>query len=375
MSYNSFGHVLRVTTWGESHGPALGCVVDGCPPGLSLTAEDIQVWLDKRRPGSSKFVTQRQEPDQVRILSGVFEDGRTNGPVTTGTPISLLIDNVDQRSKDYSDIAQSFRPGHADYTYFAKYGVRDYRGGGRSSARETAARVAAGAVARKILGSGVTIRAALVQVGEVKIDRSRWNWAQTIQNPFWCPDAETVPVWEEYLGDIRKHGSSVGAVVEVQAVGVPAGWGAPIYAKLDAELAAALISINAAKGVEIGAGFASAALSGEQNADEMRMGADGQVEFLSNHAGGILGGISTGQPVIARVAFKPTSSILTPRASINEAGDPIEVRTTGRHDPCVALRAAPVVEAMTALVLADAMMMHRAQTGGGAFAPGAMGRR
>ena len=370
MSHNSFGHLFRVTTWGESHGPALGCVVDGCPPGLALTAEDIQVWLDKRRPGTSKFVTQRQEPDQVRILSGVFEDARTDGQVTTGTPISLMIENVDQRSKDYSDIAQSFRPGHADFTYFAKYGVRDYRGGGRSSARETAARVAAGAVARKILGAGVIVRAALVQVGEIKIDRSRWDWAQTTENPFWCPDAQTVPVWEAYLGEVRKNGSSVGAVVEVEATGVPAGWGAPIYAKLDSELAAALMSINAAKGVEIGAGFESAALSGEENADEMRIGPDGQVNFLSNHAGGVLGGISTGQPVVARVAFKPTSSILTPRRSINEAGETIEVRTTGRHDPCVALRAAPVVEAMTALVLADALLMHRAQTGGGAFAPG-----
>ena len=375
MSYNSFGHLLRVTTWGESHGPALGCVVDGCPPGIALTPEDIQVWLDKRKPGTSKFVTQRAEPDQVRILSGVFDDARTGGPVTTGTPISLMIENVDQRSKDYGDIAQSFRPGHADFTYFAKYGVRDYRGGGRASARETAARVAAGAVARKILGSGVVIRAALVQVGDKAIDRSRWDWAETLNNPFWCPDPGTVAVWEDYLGEVRKAGSSVGAIVEVEAIGVPAGWGAPIYAKLDAELAAAMMSINASKGVEIGSGFAAAALTGEQNADEMRMGNDGQVQFTSNHAGGILGGISTGQAVTARVAFKPTSSILTPRQSINEAGEPIDVRTTGRHDPCVALRAAPVVEAMTALVLADAMLMHRAQTGGGAFTPGASGRR
>jgi chorismate synthase len=373
MSYNSFGHLLRVTTWGESHGPALGCVVDGCPPGIALTPQDIQVWLDKRKPGTSKFVTQRAEPDQVRILSGVFEDARTGGPVTTGTPISLMIENVDQRSKDYSDIAQSFRPGHADFTYFAKYGVRDYRGGGRASARETAARVAAGAVARKILGAGVVIRAALVQVGDKAIDRSRWDWAETLNNPFWCPDPGTVPVWEDYLGEIRKKGSSVGAIVEVEAIGVPAGWGAPIYAKLDAELAAALMSINASKGVEIGAGFASAALSGEDNADEMRM-AGGEVQFTSNHAGGILGGISTGQAVTARVAFKPTSSILTPRQSINEAGEAIDVRTTGRHDPCVALRAAPVVEAMTACVLADALLMHRAQTGGGAFKPGGQGR-
>ena len=374
MSMNSFGHLLRVTTWGESHGPALGCVVDGCPPGIPLTAEDIQHWLDKRRPGTGKFVTQRQEPDQVRILSGVFEDARTDGQVTTGAPISLMIENVDQRSKDYSEIAQAFRPGHADYAYFAKYGVRDYRGGGRSSARETAARVAAGAVARKVLGAGVTVRAALVQVGDAPIDRSRWDWSERENNPFWCPDPGTVPVWEEYLGEIRKKGSSVGAIVEVEAVGVPAGWGAPIYAKLDAELAAGLMSINAAKGVEIGAGFASAALSGEENADEMRIGGDGQVEFLSNNAGGVLGGISTGQPVTARVAFKPTSSILTPRRSINEKGEEIEVLTKGRHDPCVALRAAPVVEAMTALALADAMLMHRAQTGGGAFSPGGRGR-
>ena len=370
MSYNSFGHLLRVTTWGESHGPALGCVVDGCPPGLPLTAEDIQVWLDKRKPGTSKFVTQRQEPDQVRIMSGVFEDERTHGQVTTGTPISLMIENVDQRSKDYSEIAQQFRPGHADYTYFAKYGVRDYRGGGRSSARETAARVAAGAVARKILGPDVVIRAALVQVGEITIDRSGWDWDQTQENPFWCPDPGTVPVWEEYLAEVRKRGSSVGAIVELECTGVPAGWGAPIYAKLDAELAAAMMSINASKGVEIGSGFAAAALSGEENADEMRVDNDGEVMFLSNHAGGILGGISTGQPVVARVAFKPTSSILTPRQSINEKGEPIEVQTKGRHDPCVALRAAPVVEAMAACVLADALLMHRAQTGGGAFRPG-----
>ncbi|MGZ3279326.1 MAG: chorismate synthase [Caulobacteraceae bacterium] len=374
MSYNSFGHLLRVTTWGESHGPAHGCVVDGCPPGLPLTAEDIQVWLNKRRPGTSKFVTQRQEPDQVRILSGVFEDERTHGQVTTGTPISLMIENVDQRSKDYSEIAQQFRPGHADYTYFAKYGVRDYRGGGRSSARETAARVAAGAVARMILGPDVVIRAALVQVGEKTIDRGAWDWDQTGENPFWCPDPGTVPVWEDYLGEVRKRGSSVGAIVELECTGVPAGWGAPIYAKLDAELAAAMMSINASKGVEIGSGFAAAALSGEENADEMRVDNDGEAMFLSNHAGGILGGISTGQPVVARVAFKPTSSILTPRQSINERGEPIEVMTKGRHDPCVALRAAPVVEAMAACVLADAMLMHRAQTGGGAFKPGGRGR-
>ena len=368
MSHNSFGHLFRVTTWGESHGPALGCVVDGCPPGLKLTAEDIQVWLDKRRPGQGKFVTQRQEPDAVKILSGVFEDDRTDGQVTTGTPISMLIENVDQRSRDYSEIAQAFRPGHADYPYFAKYGVRDYRGSGRASARETAARVAAGAVARKVIG-GVAVRAALVQIGPHTVDRARWDWDQTLRNPFWCPDAETVAVWEEHLEKTRKAGSSTGAVVEVEAIGVPPGWGAPIYGKIDAELAAALMSINAAKGVEIGAGFAAAAFSGEENADEMRMGNDGPT-FTSNKAGGVLGGITTGSPVVARVALKPTSSILTPRKSLNEAGEEIEVRTKGRHDPCVGIRAAPVVEAMTACVLADAFLRHRAQTGGEAFQPG-----
>jgi chorismate synthase len=374
MSHNTFGHLFRVTTWGESHGPAIGCVVDGCPPGLPLTAADIQVWLDKRRPGQGKFVTQRQEPDAVRILSGVFEDARTKAQVTTGTPISLIIDNIDQRSRDYSDIADAFRPGHADFAYFAKYGVRDYRGGGRQSARETASRVAAGAIAREILGEGVAVRGALVQVGPHRVTRERWDWDETLRNPFWSPDAAMVPVWEEHLEKIRKAGSSTGAVVEVEAVGVPAGWGAPIYGKLDAELASALMSINAAKGVEIGSGFAAAALTGEDNADEMRMGNDGPV-FLANHAGGILGGISTGQSIVARVAFKPTSSILNPRRSINEAGEEIEVRTKGRHDPCVGIRATPVVEAMTACVLADAFLRHRGQTGGGAFGPGGGQRR
>ena len=367
MSHNTFGHLFRVTTWGESHGPALGCVVDGCPPGIRLDPADIQVWLDKRRPGQGKFVSQRREPDAVRILSGVFEDeaiaARFGGPVTTGTPISLIIDNVDQRSRDYSDIATAFRPGHADYTYFAKYGVRDYRGGGRQSARETAARVAAGAIARKVLGEAVTIRAALVQIGPHAVDRGRWDWDETLANPFWSPDAAMVPVWEAHLEATRKAGSSTGAIVEVEATGVPAGWGAPLYGKLDAELAAALMSINAAKGVEIGAGFAAAALTGEENADEMRAGNDGPI-FLSNQAGGILGGISSGQPVVARCAFKPTSSILTPRRSINEAGEEIEVRTTGRHDPCVGIRAAPVVEAMTACVLADAFLRHRVRADG-----------
>ncbi len=374
MSHNTFGHLFRVTTWGESHGPALGCVIDGCPPGLPLKAADIQARLDSRRPGQGRFVTQRREPDTVRILSGVFEDRRTGGQVTTGTPISLIIDNLDQRPRDYADIATAFRPGHADWSYFAKYGVRDHRGGGRASARETAARVAAGAVARLILGEAVTVRGALIQIGPHAIDRGRWDWGQTGQNPFWSPDAGIVAGWEEHLEATRKAGSSTGAVVEVEAAGVPAGWGAPVYGKLDAELAGALMSINAAKGVEIGSGFAAAALTGEDNADEMRAGADGPV-FLANNAGGILGGISTGQSVVARVAFKPTSSILTPRLAIDEAGEEIEVRTTGRHDPCVGIRAVPVVEAMTACVLADAFLRHRGQTGGGAFAPGSRERK
>ena len=366
MSHNSFGHLFRVTTWGESHGPAIGCVVDGCPPGLPLVEADIQTWLDQRRPGQGKFVTQRQEPDKVRILSGTFDDDRVRarfgGPVTTGTPISLMIENLDHRSRDYADIAQAFRPGHADWAYFAKYGVRDYRGGGRQSARETACRVAAGAIARKII-AGVTIRGALVQIGPHRVDRSRWDWEETRRNPFWSPDGAMAEVWEAHLETVRKAGSSTGAVIEVEASGVPAGWGAPIYGKLDAELAGALMSINAAKGVEIGAGFAAAELSGEENADEMRAGNDGP-SFLSNHAGGVLGGISTGQPILARVAFKPTSSILTPRRSIDEAGAEIEVRTRGRHDPCVGIRAVPVVEAMTACVLADAFLRHRGQVGG-----------
>jgi chorismate synthase len=369
MSHNTFGHLFRVTTWGESHGPALGCVVDGCPPGIPLAEADIQVWLDKRRPGQGKFVTQRQEPDAVRILSGVFEDARSGGQVTTGTPISMMIENVDQRSRDYSDIATRFRPGHADYAYFAKYGVRDYRGGGRQSARETAARVAAGAIARKILGDAVTVRAAVCQIGPYTVDRSRWDWAEVAANPFWCPDPQMVAVWEAHLEKTRKAGSSAGAIVEVEALGVPAGWGAPVYGKLDGELAGALMSINAVKGVEIGAGFAAAAMSGEEDDDEMVMGNDG-VAFLSNNAGGILGGISTGQPVTARVAFKPTSSIPKLQRSIDEAGEAVEVRTTGRHDPCVGLRASPIVEAMTACVLADAFLRHRGQTGGGAFQPG-----
>ncbi|HEY2708196.1 MAG TPA: chorismate synthase [Caulobacteraceae bacterium] len=370
MSHNSFGHLFRVTTWGESHGPALGCVVDGCPPGIPLTEADIQVWMEKRRPGQGKFVTQRQEPDTVKILSGVFEDERTGGQVTTGTPISLMIENVDQRSRDYSEIADKFRPGHGDYPYFAKYGVRDYRGGGRQSARETAARVAAGAIARKILGEGIVVRAGIAQIGPYAVDPARWDWDQVGENPFSCPDAAMVAVWEEHLEKVRKAGSSTGAIIAVEATGVPAGWGAPVYGKLDGELAGALMSIGAAKGVEIGAGFAAAALTGEENADEMVIDNDGLPRFLSNQAGGILAGISTGAPVTARVAFKPTSSILTPKRSLNEAGESVEVRTIGRHDPCVALRAAPIVEAMVACVLADAFLRHRGQTGGGAFQPG-----
>jgi chorismate synthase len=367
MSHNTFGHLFRVTTWGESHGPALGCVIDGCPPGLPLTAAGVQHWLDRRRPGTSRFVTQRQEPDQVRILSGVFEDERTGGPVTTGTPISLMIENVDQRSKDYGANRDLFRPGHADFTYQAKYGVRDYRGGGRSSARETAARVAAGAVARKvlnaILGEGVRIRAALVQIGPIAIDRARWDWDEVERNHFWAPDADVVPKWEAHLDGARKAGSSAGAIIEVVAEGVPVGLGAPIYGKLDAEIAGALMSINAVKGVEIGDGFATAALTGEENADEMRMGGDGKPVFLSNHAGGVLGGIATGQPIVARFAVKPTSSILTPRQTISASGEEAEIETKGRHDPCVGIRAAPVGEAMMACVLADHLLRHRGQTG------------
>jgi chorismate synthase len=355
MSHNSFGHLFRVTTWGESHGPALGCVVDGCPPRLKLSEADIQPWLDRRRPGQSKFTTQRQEPDAVRILSGTFEG------LTTGTPISLIIENLDQRSKDYGDIAERFRPGHADLTYELKYGIRDYRGGGRSSARETAARVAAGAIARLVLGSGVWVRGALVQLGPHRIDRDRWDWEEVDRNPFFCPDAAVLPAWEAYLGEVRKAGSSCGAVIEVVAEGVPPGLGAPVYGKLDADIAGALMGINAVKGVEIGNGFAAAALSGEANADEMAMGNDGVVRFASNHAGGILGGISSGQPVVARFAVKPTSSILTPRRSVDRAGHDIEVFTKGRHDPCVGIRAVPVGEAMLACVLADHLLRQRAQ--------------
>lgn len=360
MSLNTYGHVFRVTTWGESHGLALGATVDGCPPGIALSEADIQPWLDRRKPGQSRFTTQRREEDAVEILSGTYE-GRT-----TGTPIQLMIRNTDQRSKDYSAIAAQFRPGHADYPYWVKYGIRDPRGGGRSSARETAARVAAGGVARAALAAlvpGLTIRGALVQVGPHGIDPGAWDWAEVERNPFWSPDAEAAALWADYLDTIRKGGNSVGAVIEVRAEGVPPGLGAPIYGKLDQDLAAAMMSINAVKGVEIGAGFAAAALTGVENADEMRMGNDGP-QFLSNHAGGILGGISTGQPVVVRFAVKPTSSILTPRSTIDRDGNPVEIVTKGRHDPCVGIRAVPVGEAMMAAVLLDHLLLDRAQTGG-----------
>ncbi|MBB3972463.1 chorismate synthase [Hansschlegelia beijingensis] len=361
MSHNSFGHLFRVTTFGESHGPAIGAVVDGCPPRLTFSRDDVQAALDRRRPGQSRFTTQRKEPDEVEILSGVIEE-QAGRLTTTGTPIALLIRNVDQRSKDYSNIAQSYRPGHADYAYDAKYGVRDHRGGGRSSARETASRVAAGAIARLVI-PGVAIRGALVAMGEIEIDRSRWDWSAVDSNPFFCPDPVAAREMEAYLDGIRKSGSSVGATIEIVAEGAPAGLGAPIYGKLDADLAAALMSINAVKGVEIGAGMAASRLTGEQNADEMRLGPDGRPVFLSNNAGGVLGGISTGQPIVARFAVKPTSSILTPRRSIDRSGAEVDVSTKGRHDPCVGIRAVPVGEAMMACVLADHALRHRGQIG------------
>jgi chorismate synthase len=362
MSFNTFGHLFRVTTFGESHGVAIGCVVDGCPPRIPLTEADIQPYLDKRRPGQSRFTTQRREPDEVKILSGVFIDEASGEQVTTGTPIALVIDNVDQRSKDYSDIKDKYRPGHADYTYDAKYGIRDFRGGGRQSARETATRVAAGAIARKVV-PGMRVRGALIQMGKHRIESERWNWDEVERNPFFCPDAEKAKFFEGYLDDIRKRGSSVGAVIEVVAEGVPVGLGAPIYGKLDGDLAAALMGINAVKGVEIGAGFASAALSGEENADEIRMGNDGRPIFLSNHAGGILGGISTGQPIVCRFAVKPTSSILTPRRTVDRYGAETEISTKGRHDPCVGIRAVPIGEAMVACVIADHYLRQRGQMG------------
>ena len=363
MSHNTFGHLFRVTTWGESHGPALGCVVDGMPPGIGFTVADIQAELDRRRPGQSRFVTQRREPDEVKVLSGFVTEDDVN-LVTTGTPISMLIENVDQRSKDYGDIAKQFRPGHADYTYETKYGVRDFRGGGRSSARETAARVAAGALARKVV-PGLIVRGALVSMGVKAIDRKNWDWdfIGDAENPFFTPDRQSVAVFADYLDGIRKSGSSVGAVIEVVAEGVPAGLGAPIYAKLDQDIAAGLMSINAVKGVEIGNGFEAAHITGEENADEMRMGNDGRPVFLSNNAGGILGGISTGQPVVARFAVKPTSSILTPRRSIDSDGKEVEIMTKGRHDPCVGIRAVPIGEAMVACAIADHYLRHRGQTG------------
>lgn len=354
MAGNSFGHFFRFTTWGESHGEAIGCVIDGVPPLIPLNEADIQFWLDKRKPGQSRFTTQRQESDTVKILSGVFEG------VTTGTPISLLIANEDQRSKDYGEIKDQFRPGHADYTYLKKYGIRDYRGGGRSSARETAMRVAAGAVARKILGNSITIRAALVQMGTEKINRDNWDWQEINNNPFWCPDKTLALNLESYLDNIRKSGSSIGAVIEVVATGVPVGWGNPVYDKLDADIAKAMMSINAVKGVEIGAGFESATLHGEENSDAMRM-ENGQVTFCSNHAGGVLGGISSGQDIVVRFAIKPTSSMLTPMDSVDIHGNEIELRTKGRHDPCVGIRAVPVGEAMLACVLADHYLLHKAQ--------------
>lgn len=363
MSHNSFGHLLRLTTWGESHGPAIGAVLDGCPAGIAIEASELQHQLDRRRPGQSRHTTQRREPDQVRILSGVFEND-AGQQVTTGTSIALHIDNVDQRSKDYGDIKDKFRPGHADYTYWQKYGIRDYRGGGRSSARETAMRVAAGGIARKVL-DGVTIRAALVQMGPNTINRDNWDWSEVDNNPFFCPDPDAANAWENYLDGVRKSGSSAGAVIEVVAEGVPVGLGAPIYSKLDQDLASAMMSINAVKGVEIGDGFAAAVLGGEDNADEIRIGNDGQPRFLSNHAGGILGGISTGQDVVVRFAVKPTSSILTPRQTIDRHGNETEIMTKGRHDPCVGIRAVPVGEAMMALVLADHLLRHRAQSGQG----------
>ena len=356
MSDNTYGTLFRVTSWGESHGPSIGCVVDGTPPGIPLGEADIQVWLDKRKPGTSRFVTQRREPDRVAILSGVFE-GKT-----TGTPISLLIQNEDAKSKDYAEIKDKFRPGHADYTYWKKYGIRDYRGGGRPSARETAMRVAAGAIARRILGRGVKIRGAMIQMGTEAVDRARWRWGEVEKNPFWCPDADAAARWETYLDAVRKRGSSVGAVIEVTASGVPAGLGAPVYGELDVDLAGAMMGINAVKGVEIGAGMGAALLTGEDNADEMRM-RDGKVEFLSNNSGGILGGISTGQDIVVRFAVKPTSSILNPRQTVDKRGRNTTISTKGRHDPCVGIRAVPVGEAMMACVLADHLLRHRAQCG------------
>ena len=357
MPGNSFGHAFRFTTWGESHGPEIGCVVDGVPPSIVLSEADIQFWLDRRRPGQSKFTTQRREPDTVRIVSGVFEG------LTTGTPLSLVIENKDQRARDYSEIADKFRPSHADYTYTAKYGIRDYRGGGRASARETAMRVAAGAVARKVIGDGISVRGALVQIGDHSIDRSAWDWDEVERNPFWCPDVKAAEKWEEMLETVRKDGLSLGAVVEIVATGVPAGLGEPVYDKLDGDLARAMMTINAVKGVEIGAGFGVAAMTGAQNADEMRAGRDNNPVFLSNNAGGVLGGLSTGQDIIVRFAVKPTSSILKPLRTVDIKGKETEIITKGRHDPCVGIRGVPVGEAMMACVIADHTLRHRGQIG------------
>ena len=362
MSYNTFGQLFRVTTWGESHGAALGCVIDGCPPGIKFSVAEVQSYLDKRKPGQSRFTTQRQEADQVKVLSGVLPGDEAETLVTTGTPISLMIENTDQRSKDYGEIARQYRPGHADYTYDVKYGIRDYRGGGRSSARETAARVAAGAIARKVV-PGLVVRGAIIAIGEIDIDRSRWDWDEVTKNPFFSPDELAVEKFATYLDSIRKKGSSIGAMVEIVAENVPAGLGAPIYGKLDQDIASFLMSINAVKAVEIGEGFNAARLTGEENADEMRHGDNGKPVFLSNHAGGILGGISNGEPVIARFAVKPTSSILTPRRSVDVNGNNVDVVTKGRHDPCVGIRAVPVGEAMVACAIADHYLRHRGQTG------------
>lgn len=357
MASNSIGTLFRFTTWGESHGPAIGVVIDGCPSLIPLTEADIQPWVDKRKPGQSRFTTQREEEDKVKILSGVFE-GKT-----TGAPISLMIENADARSKDYSDIKDKYRPSHADYAIWKKYGIRDYRGGGRASARETACRVAAGAVARKILGDKITVRGALIQIGAHKVDRAKWDWNEVDKNPLFCPDVSVANLWANVLDEVREQGSSIGAVVEIVASGVPAGLGDPVYDKLDADIARALMSINAVKGVEIGAGFAAAELKGEENADEMRVDANGAPMFLKNNAGGILGGISTGQDIVARFAVKPTPSILKTLQTVTTSGENAEIATKGRHDPCVGIRAVPVGEAMVACVLADHFLRQKALCG------------
>ena len=360
MSHNTFGKMLRLTTWGESHGDAIGCVLDGCPPNIELSIDEIQSYLDKRKPGQSKFTTQRKEDDKIEILSGTIKSNSGNH-LTTGTPISLLIKNKDQRSRDYGEINDKFRPGHADFTYIKKYGLRDYRGGGRSSARETAMRVAGGAIARKI-SPDIKIRAALVQMGPHQIDRNNWDWDLVNKNPFFSPDPEIIDTWEKYLQKIRKDGDSTGAIIEVIAENVPSGLGEPIYGKLDQEIASGMMSINAVKAVEIGAGFKTASMTGSQNADQIVIN-EGNVEFLSNNAGGILGGISTGQDIIVRFAVKPTSSILKPVKTIDINEKETEISTRGRHDPCVGIRAVPIGEAMLALTLADNFIRNRGQIG------------